>query len=362
MRSPPRTSRFALLTLAELCIAQRSWPEAVDALEAVVSTSREASHKLTALFALASIYEKVLMRPEEVDRTLRAALAVDPDNSRALRALLRRIAAEPVEDDPEAQRAKRREIAEILARLSTTEKDPAGAEDSSAAAGARRRPPAPRGRGRNGRSADGRRGDFSAKRASLCAPRGDLQKREGAERRRLRTGARLGHRPGAGAQPGGRAVVARRWGQLEIDGLSRMRDGIGHLQRAVSLDPTLYETRFELASAFHRMEAHAEASRTLLGMLSPTARPLLSIADPAAGLALLERSLATEHRNDDAVVVSELRAIAGELDEGRLSWLRGRRFSHADGGSLDRATLVTHVLPPRGTSHPPRRWRRLSRA
>ncbi|MGH7296986.1 MAG: hypothetical protein ACRELB_18755, partial [Polyangiaceae bacterium] len=114
----------SLLTLAELCIAQRAWPEAVDALEAVVSTSRDVPPKLTALFALASIYEKVLSRPEEVDRVLRAALAIEPSNARALRALLRRVAAEPVEDDAAAQRERREEIADLLSRLAHVEKDP----------------------------------------------------------------------------------------------------------------------------------------------------------------------------------------------------------------------------------------------
>jgi cellulose synthase operon protein C len=48
--------------------------------------------------------------------------------------------------------------------------------------------------------------------------------------------------------------------------------------------------------------------------------------------------------------VSELRAIAGELDEGRQAWLRARRLPpfeqhHA---VLDRTTLVSHVVPPEG--------------
>src|SRR6185312_15448729 len=39
----------SLLTLSELCIAQRAWAEAVDALEAVVATSHEPGPRLTAL-------------------------------------------------------------------------------------------------------------------------------------------------------------------------------------------------------------------------------------------------------------------------------------------------------------------------
>ena len=117
----------SLLTLAELCIAQRVWPEAVDALEAVVSTSREVGPKLTAFFALASIFEKVLARPEEVDRALRAALEIDPSNVRALRALLRRSAAEPM---PVRRRGRARAAARRWptgsGRLADAERDPDG--------------------------------------------------------------------------------------------------------------------------------------------------------------------------------------------------------------------------------------------
>ncbi len=75
----------SLFTLAELCIAQRTWPEAVEALETVASSAHDPAQKLTALFALGSIYEKVLARPRDVERVLRAAVAVDPNNARALR-------------------------------------------------------------------------------------------------------------------------------------------------------------------------------------------------------------------------------------------------------------------------------------
>ncbi len=46
-------------------------------------------------------------------------------------------------------------------------------------------------------------------------------------------------------------AVDARWfaalGQLELQSLNRLRDGVAHLQRAVSLDPSLHETRYELA-------------------------------------------------------------------------------------------------------------------
>ncbi len=354
----------SLLTLAELCIAQRVWPEAVDALEAVVSIAREATPKLTALFALASVYEKVLKQPAHVERVLRAALVVDPYNARALSGLLRRLATEePPASDEQAQRARRLEIANLLHRLADVEKGPeqkseilleladvylrltdaAGAErvlveavataPSHAKAFARlaaffRRP-----EGRDGvpAAATGRGREAETLDAAGYA-------------RALTSVVSLGQQLGR---------VDARWlatlGQLEVENLSRLRDGITHLGRAVAIDPTLYETRFELASAC-AWAPTTRASRTLVSMPSPSPRPLLSVADPAAAFSLLEQSFTADRRGEEAVVVSELRALAGELDEGRRAWLHARAVQPGSDVEevLDRPTLVTHVLPPEG--------------
>ena len=258
----------SLLTLAELCIAQRTWPEAVDALEAVVSTSRESPPKLTALFALASIYERVLARPADVDRVLRAALAIDPGNARALRGLLRRVAAEMAagrRDAPSANAARRspicwgawpawrttpsrrrallQELAEVSQRLGDR-------------------------RGGRARAHRGR-GHVALQRPRLRAAGGSLPTAGGRDAAGYARA--LGGVIGLGEQLG---HVDARWfaalGTLEIQQLQRVRDGIGHLQRAIALDPTLYETRFELASAFAKMGANEEATRTLLAMLAPS--------------------------------------------------------------------------------------------
>jgi hypothetical protein len=64
----------------------------------------------------------------------------------------------------------------------------------------------------------------------------------------------------------------------------------------------------------------------------------------------LERTLSAEKRVDEAVVVSELRVVAGELDDGRRAWLRARRTTPIDIAQpvLDRSTLTSHVLPADG--------------
>jgi tetratricopeptide (TPR) repeat protein len=337
----------SLLTLAELCIAQRTWPEAVDALEAVVSTSRESAPKLTALFALASIYERVLARPVDVDRVLRAALTLDPDNARALRGLLRRVAAETPAGDDAAQRGHREQLANLLDRLAHVETDPeqkAGLLQELA-------------------EVRQRLGDAQGAERALIEAIATLP----ANARAFARLATLYRRPeGRDAAGYARALagvislgeemghVDARWlsalGTLEIQQLQRIRDGVGHLQRAIALDPTLYETRFELASAFARMGANEDATRTILAMITPSALPLLSVADPGAGLALLEQTLSKQRRLDEAVVVSELRATAGELDDSRKAWLRARRLAPLDmqHGMLDRQALVKEVLPPEG--------------
>jgi tetratricopeptide (TPR) repeat protein len=337
----------SLLTLAELCMEARVWPEAVDALEAVVSTSREIPPKLTAFYALAGIYEKVLQKPEEVERVLRATLAVDPNNVKALRGLLRRIAAEAASDDEAKARVRREETADLLGRLAGAETDP---EKKSALlleladVQVRMR--------------DGKAAERTLIEAVVMSPSG------------VRALARLSglfHRAGKSDAPGlARALnavidvgekvgrVDARWyvalGHVELTELPRSADGIAHLERAVSIDPTLHETSFELATAYAQTGAHEDAARVLLGMITPSAAPLLAISDPSVGLSLLEQALSATKRSDEAIVVSELRVLAGNIDDSRRAWLAARRMppSEAANSTLDRPTLVTSVLPSDG--------------
>ncbi|MBX3262830.1 MAG: hypothetical protein KF782_24335 [Labilithrix sp.] len=346
----------SLLTLSELFIAQRAWPEAVETLEDIVARGKEPAPRITALFALASVYEKVLSEPIEAERALRTALSIEPENPRAIRALIHRLAAKQNEPDadgqPQNKTAAKLEIASLLDRLAHVEKD------------------------RHVKC------DILLELADIRVALKDMPQAEKALVEAVATApdharafARLSRffRSPQNPGPGGLdavsyaralgAVIGRgqqlgtsdpRWyaslGHIEVDQLNRLRDGVGHLQRAVQMDPSLHECRFELASAFSRLGAHDDASKTVLSMISPNATPLVSISDPAAALELLERAFNAERRQEEAIVVSELRAIAGELDEGRHAWLRARRLPafeqhHA---VLDRSTLVSHVVPPEG--------------
>ncbi|MDB4933168.1 MAG: domain protein putative component of TonB system, partial [Labilithrix sp.] len=344
----------SLLTLSELFIAQRAWPEATETLEDVVERGKESGPRITALFALASVYEKILARPSEAERALRRALTIEGENPRAIRALIHRLAAKQNEPDengePQHKTPAKLEIASLLERLAVVEKD------------------------RHVKC------DILLELSDIRVGLKDLNQAEKALVDAVavapdhpRAFARLGRFFRSAQAPGGvdavsyaralAAVIGRgqqlgnadaRWfaslGHIEVEQLNRLRDGVTHLARAVQMDPTLHESRYELATAYSRLGAHDEASKTVMSMLHPTSQPLVAISDPAAALELLERALNAERRQEEAIVVSELRAIAGELDEGRHAWLRSRRLGNFDAHHvpLDRGTLVSHVVPPEG--------------
>jgi len=335
-----------LLTLAELYLAQRAWPEAVVTLESVVQHTKEAEPRLTALFALASVYEKILARPDEHERVLRAALAIEPTNPRALRSLidqLRHARAASSRPSPDATP----ELARLLFRLAAAETEPS------------------------------RKCEVYLEVADLETEAGDLA---AAERSLVAAivgcpdNARAFARLAAFFRRGGRLdvpayaralqdLIARgreaghadaRWfaalGQLEVDNLKRLNDGVAHLEWAVQLDPTLHETRFELADAYAKTGAKALAIRSLLSLLGPDARALTTLADAGVALALLERLLEAEKRSEEAVVVSELRATFGELEPSRDAWLRARKLAEFEehNSPLGRAALTDEVLPKAG--------------
>lgn len=344
----------SLLTLSELYISQGVWPEATEVLEDVVVRAVEPAPRITALFALASIYEKVLSRPAEAERVLRRALSFDERNPRAMRALVHRLAAKQNETDETGHTADKtqakREIAELLERLADVEQNhEAKAEILIEVADIR------------SALKDPTRAEKALIEAVATAPQ---HPRAFARLSRLfRTPGEAG---GVDAVSFARALAAligrgvqlgtqdARWyatlGRIEVRALNRLRDGVVHLTRALEMQPELHECRFELATAYSRLGAHDDASKTVLGMLHASPPPLVSIAEPAAALELLERALNAERRQEEAIVVSELRAIAGELDEGRHAWLRGRRLGPFEGrhATLDRTTLVTHVVPEDG--------------
>ncbi len=366
VREVAPTHAPSLLTLAELCIAQRSWPEAVDALESVVNSGGDPAPRLTALFALASIYEHVLTRPNDAEDAIRKALDIDALNARALKALLRHITSVRNASMEDLGREEREEVATLLERLTNVEREPAQRCDLLLQLADIRNKlgdkPAVE-RALIEATAQNPASVTAFARLASCFRTPPAVASDPWTRDHVGHARALAQVIGRGQQLG---RVDARWyaalGQIEIESLGRVRDGITHLQQAVQLDPDMHEVRLELAKAFTRASAHDEASRVLVGMLAPQSAtpidsgepgksaPIVLIKEPAAALAMLEQSLVAERRSEEALVTSELRAVAGDLDEGRLTWLRARRLPPVEQhhAQLDRPTLVTHVLPPEG--------------
>jgi tetratricopeptide (TPR) repeat protein len=322
----------SLRALADHFAAMGAWGDAVAALEQLAESARDPKTRLGAHFDLADIFGPRLARPVDVERVLRAALDVDPTSVEALRRLLahrrsqgaaasevagwlgRLGEAEPI---PEAKATVLTELAELL----RTTGDVSGAEKALVEAIAQAPTP--------------------ARLARLAALYLGAPAEEARALNAVVSRARSMERPDAAAF----AAL----GRLEVDQLGRHGEGVGHLRVAVSLAPRMHEARAALARGLVRARGGAEAIGALMPMLTPDASPLLALADPAGALATLETALAGEGRHDDALVVRELRAIAGGLDDGAHAELRARRHA-ADPATpvsvlLDGPALRAGVLP-----------------
>lgn len=337
----------SLLTLSELFMAERAWPEAVEVLEAVVAHASDVPSRTTALFALANVHEKILERPKDAEDALRRALALDGSNPKALRLLVHRLSLRQEEAPSDEGKL---EIAGLLERLAAVEVDAHARVDVFIELAELRL-------AMNDRPAAER----ALVEATAIAPE---HPRAFARLTRLfRTSGAGGEVEPVSYAHALETLVARgrelgtndaRWhaalGHVLASDLDRLRDGVIHLEHALAIDPTLQASRFELATAHLGLHAHDLAAETLLGMMNPTAEPLFSIADPAAALELLERAFGGERKQEEAIVVSELRAIAGTVDEGRRAWLKARRLAAIEDRRepLDRKALAEGTVPPEG--------------
>jgi cellulose synthase operon protein C len=322
----------ALRALADHCAAMGSWGDAVDALEQIGAGAAEPRARVAALFDLADIFGAKLARPMDTERVLRAALDVDPGSVDALRKLLahRRAAGAPASEiatwlgrigEAETQRDPKAVVLTELAELLRVEGDTSGAERALVEATAQA-PTAAR-----------------LSRVAALFPGAPVEHARALNAVVAR--ARELDRPDA-------ACFAA-LGRLEVDALNRWAEGVGHLRLALGLAPAMHEARAALARGLTKLRANGEAIGALLPMVVPDAKPLLSLADPAAALATLESAFAGEGRHDEAVVTRELRAIGGGLDDGAHAELRARRHTFDPSAPvppvLDSATLRASVVP-----------------
>jgi tetratricopeptide (TPR) repeat protein len=322
----------SLRALADHFAAMGAWGDAVGALEQLAESAREPRARLAALFDLADVFGRRLARPGDVERTLRAALDVDPTSVAALRKLLahRRTEGAPpgeitgwlarlgeAETNPEAKATVLTELGEVLRAAG----DAPGAEKALVEAAAHAPSPA-----------------RLARLAALFS---------GAPADEVRALNAVVARAKAIDRPDAAAFAAL--GRLEVDALGRWAEGVGHLRVAVGLAPKMHEARAALARGLVQLRSGAEAAGILMPMLSPDAAPLLSLGDPAGTLATLEAALSAEGRHDDALLVRELRAVAGGLDDGAHADLRARRHPSDPAAPvsmwLDPAALRAGVVP-----------------
>ncbi len=314
-----------LRALADLYVAQSAWGEAVEALEWLAASDDPPTARLAAEFELAELYGRVLARPADVERVLRAALEIDPASVIALRRLLahlRTAGAPPdqlgallarigdAETEPEAKATALTELAQV--RQATG--DAMGAEQALVEALAQ------------------------APTTARLARVFDLHA-EGTSQAHLLSAAVA--RSEALDRPHPLALAAL--GRLEVETLGRWADGVAHLRAAAALAPTMHDARAALALGLLRMGVAAEAVGLLLPMVTAEPRTLLALDDPARALATLEGALAAEARHEEAIVARELRALCGGLDDGSLAALRARRIQF-DAESSPAAVLGAQVL------------------
>jgi tetratricopeptide (TPR) repeat protein len=281
----------SLFLLAELFIAQRAWDKALVALKQTVLATNEAAEKLVALVGRASIYRRVMNQPILAEVELRAALEIDPHDTRALRGLLDLGASVPND-----------ERASLLGRLVIGESTP----------GERLRALI--------ELAEARRlaGDVSGaegalvEAASLSPDLSMLERVRAAIGNDVQTLARVLSRAVARAHEGERPIDPA-WliglGHIELD-LGRFDEAIERFEEALRTDESRDDARVALARALAARGRHEPAVAALVPVIvSPRRRMPID----ANLVRLLESSLSGAGRHTEQSVARELRAMAGDL-------------------------------------------------
>jgi tetratricopeptide (TPR) repeat protein len=321
-----------LQALAEQHVAQQAWGDAVETLEQLAANARDSRTRLAALFQAADLYAATLARLLDAERVLRTALDIDPSSVDALRKLLasRRAAGAPA-----------RESMALIERLAEAETAPEPKGEALAELASLRRD-----------AGDAPGAEKALVQAAALAPTPTritalLELHAGAPADQARSLTAVVTLTQEAERPNPLCVATL--GRLEIESLGHWRDGIAHLRVALALAPGMHEVRASLAKGLVHMRGSAEAVGLLSPMIAPDPSPLLSLEDPAAAIESLERALADEGRADEAMVARELRAVAGDLDDGSHVALRARRQKIDPLApvpiALDPGTLRSAVVP-----------------
>lgn len=317
-----------LFLLAELYIGQRAWQDAATALGEVIESSDAAEEKLTALVGRASIFGRVLNDVARSEQELRRALTIDPHDARVIRLLLK--LPDVVKGD---------ERAALLSRLVGTAMPPAERRalllELSAA-----------------RQASGDAGGAEGALVEAAAMAPDpamfdrLQRSAGGDREaavRLLSRA-LGRARDQGVVAGPFWLVGL--GELEL-GLGRLDDAIERFEEALELEPKHDSARMSLARALGKKGHHDQAAAALWPVVESSAAVDVRV------LRMLGDAFEGAGRAQQAMVVSEVRAMVGDLDPARISALSARRSVISQRSeALSRASLRSFVMPSELGKHP----------
>jgi tetratricopeptide (TPR) repeat protein len=321
----------ALFLLAELYIGQRTWDESLRALADVIARTDEKSEKLIALVGRASILGRVLGQPAEAQKELRAALAIDGHDLRALRGLL----ALPLEIAAD-------ERADLLSRLVVAETQPEQRFGALLELADTRR-----GLG-DGTGAEG----ALIEAASIRPDATMLERLRHAAGNSREAAARIiGRAVGRAREAGNAPGVA--WlatlGELDLD-LGRLDEAVEHFEGVLRLDPFREAERRLLARAYSGKGRHEAAAAALTPLLEGASGAGLL---DASFVRQLDDSLVGAGRTQQALVARELRAVAGDLDENGQTSLRSRRQAGSlEGEPLGASTLRAFVMPQGVGKHP----------
>ncbi|HVM68541.1 MAG TPA: tetratricopeptide repeat protein, partial [Gaiellaceae bacterium] len=319
-----------LFLLAELFIGQRAWDKALVALAETVKATNESAEKLVALVGRASIYRRVMNQPGLAEAELRAALEIDPHDTRTIRGLLDLGGA--IGND---------ERAVLLGRLVVGETGPGERLQALL------------------ELADARRaaGDASGAEGALVEAAALSPDVRMLERVRASLGgdtqtlARVLSRAVARAHENGHAIDPT-WliglGTIELD-LGRHDEAIDRFEEALRADDSRDDARVALARALSARGRHEPAVAALVPVLAGPARRM---PIDTSIVRLYESSLSGAGRRDEQWVARELRAVAGDLAPNEQAELdaRARNVGYAEG--LSAAWLRGSVMPGSLGRHP----------
>jgi cellulose synthase operon protein C len=319
-----------LFLLAELFIGQRAWDKALIALAETVAATNERAEKLVALVGRASIYRRVMNQPAYAERELRAALEIDPHDTRAIRGLLD--LGDMVTKD---------ERATLLGRLVVGETGPGERLQGLI------------------ELADARRavGDVAGAEGALVEAASLSPDPRMLERVRAAVGAdtealaRVLSRAVARAHEGGRAIDPA-WlvglGHIELD-LCRFDEAVERFEEALRADDSRDDARVALARALAARGHHEPAVAALTTVITSPAR---RVPVDTNLVRLFESSLSGAGRPAEQWVARELRAVAGDLSPNELSELEARNRNAGFVEGLSASSLRKSVMPGNLGRHP----------